>query len=103
MRLFNFLVLAALAGVPAACSSANLKSASDYSAPSAPPVKHPYYSPYAAYGEANATWTPPVWNRNGTITRPADPGVDMGRPNYESAPWATGATGGRAYAPPGTF
>lgn len=103
MHLFNFIMLTALAVLPAACSNANLKSASDYSAPSAPRVKHPYYNPYAAYGEANATSTPPVWDRDGTITRPADPGVDVGRPAYESPPWATGAAGGRAYAPPGTF
>lgn len=103
MRLFNLIVLTVLATVPAACSNANLKSASDHSAPSAPPSKHRYYNPYAASGEANATWTPPVWNRDGTITRPADPGVDAGRPAYESAPWATGAACSRAYAPLGTF
>lgn len=103
MRLFNVTMLIALASVPVACSSANLKTASDYTAPSAPPVKHPYYNPYAAYGEANATWVPPVWNRDGTITRPADPSVDTERAAYESAPWATGAAGGRAYAPSGTF
>ena len=103
MRLFNLVMLTALAGVPAACSNANLKLASDYTAPSAPRVKHSYYNPYAAYGEANATWTSPVWDRDGTITRPADPGVDVGRPAYESAPRAIGAADGRAYTPPGTF
>ncbi len=87
----------------AACSSGNIKSARDYNAPAAPPVHHPYYSPYALYGETNATWTPPVWNRNGTIVRPVDPGVELGRPFYENAPWATGASGGSAIAPPGTF
>ncbi len=87
----------------AACSSGNIKSARDYNAPAAPPVRHPYYSPYAPYGETNATWTPPVWNRNGTIVRPVDPGVELGRPPYENAPWATGASGGSVLAPPGTF
>ncbi len=87
----------------AACSSGNIKSARDYNVPAAPPVRHPYYSPYAPYGEANATWTPPVWDRNGTIVRPVDPGVELGRPSYETAPWATGAPGGSAVAPPGTF
>lgn len=86
-----------------ACGSGNLKSARDYNGPSAPSVTHPYYNPYAAYGEANATWTPPVWNRNGTVVKPADPNVELGRPPYESAPWTTGALGGRASAPPGTF
>lgn len=87
----------------AACSSGNIKSTRDYNAPTAPPVRHPFYSPYAPYGEANATWTPPVWDRNGTIVRPVDPGVELGRPPYETAPWATGTPGGSAFAPPGTF
>jgi len=87
----------------AACSSGNIKSARDYNAPAAPPVRHPYYSPYAPYGETSATWTPPVWNRNGTIVKPVDPSVELGRPLYENAPWATGASGGSAVAPPGTF
>ena len=87
----------------AACSSGNIKSARDYNAPAAPPVRQPYYNPYAPYGEANATWTPPVWNRNGTIVRLVDPGVERERPRYENAPWATGASGGSAVAPPGTF
>ena len=86
-----------------ACSGGNIKSARDYNAPAAPPVRHPYYNPYAPYGEANATWTPPVWDRNGTIVKPADPSVEEGRPPYESAPWATGASGGGTFAPPGTF
>lgn len=86
-----------------ACSSGNIKSTRDYNAPAAPPVRHPYYNPYTPYGEANATWTPPVWNRNGTIVKPADPGVEMGRSPYESAPCATGASGNGAFAPPGTF
>ena len=86
-----------------ACSSGNIKSVRDYNAPAAPPVRHPYYNPYTPYGETNATWTPPVWNRNGTIMKPADPGVELGRPPYESAPWATGALGNGAFAPPGTF
>ena len=86
-----------------ACSSGNIKSARDYNAPAAPPVRHPYYNPYAPYGEANATWSPPVWDRNATIVKPADPSVEEGRPPYESAPWATGASGGGTFAPPGTF
>ena len=57
----------------AACSSANVRSASDYSPPAAPPVRNPLYNPYAAYGEANATWQPPVWDRDGTIVKPPNP------------------------------
>jgi len=96
-------LLVAFAAFLSACSSGNIKSTRDYNAPAAPPVRHPYYNPYAPYGEANATWTPPVWNRNGTIVKPADPGVEEGRPPYEDAPWATGASGNGAFAPPGTF
>lgn len=103
MRPSSIVLLGAFAASLTACGSGNLKSVRDYSAPSAPPIKHPYYNPYAAYGEANATWTPPVWNRDGTIVRPADPGVEAGRPPYESAPWATGALSRRVSAPPGTF
>ncbi len=87
----------------AACASGNVKKLSDYSAPPAPPVRNPIYNPNAAYGEANATWTPPVFNRDGTIVKPADPSTQSDRPNYETAPWATGASGGSAEAPSGTF
>lgn len=103
MRLFKGLILTSNIIVLAACSSGNIKSARDYHAPAAPPVRQPYYNPYAPYGDANATWTPPVWNRDGTIVKPADPSVEFGRPSYESAPWATGASGGSVFAPPGTF
>ena len=103
MLLYRNVVVALSLGILSACSSGNIKSVRDYNAPAALPVRHPYFNPYAPYGEANATWTPPVWNRNGTIVKPADPGVEIGRPPYESAPWATGASGNGAVAPPGTF
>ncbi len=103
MRTLNGLILTYTIIVLTACSSGNIKSARDYHAPAAPLVRQPYYNPYAPYGDANATWTPPVWNRDGTIVKPADPGVEFGRPSYESAPWATGASGGSVFAPPGTF
>lgn len=103
MRLSCIHLVATFAAFLSACSNGNIKSARDYKAPAAPPVRHPYYNPYAPYGEANATWTPPVWNRDGTIVKPTDPGVEVGRPPYESAPWATGASGSATFAPPGTF
>ena len=103
MHPLRFVPIASLAASLAACGGGNIESARDYGAPAAPSVKHPYYDPYAPYGRANATWTPPVWNRDGTIVKPGDPGVERGRPAYESAPWATGAAGGSASAPPGTF
>ena len=89
-----------IAALLTACSSGNVKSAKEYSAPAAPPVRNPIYDPYAAYGEANATWEPPVFNRDGTIVKPAEPASQADRPAYEFAPWATG---GSQYAPPGTF
>lgn len=103
MRRIHTILIAFLVVPLSACSSGNIKSALDYNAPAAPLMLHPYYNPYAPYGEANATWTAPVWERNGTIVKPADPGVEAGRPPYESAPWATGASGGGALTPPGTF
>ena len=98
-------LLAALAALSlAACSSGNIRTAGSYSAPAAPQVQNPSYDPYAAPGTVNATWAPPVLNRNGTIVKPNDPrGAMAGRPDYEHAPWATGAAGGATYAPPGTF
>lgn len=90
-------------GLVACSGGPNIKSTKDYSAPPAPPVRNPLYNPYAAYGEANATWTPPVFNRDGTITKPAEPASQSDRPEYEFAPWATGASGGSRFAPPGTF
>lgn len=87
----------------AACSGGNVESASDYDPPAAPPLKHPLYDPTAAYGSARATWAPPTYNRDGTMVRPEDPDVSIGRPDYEHAQWATGAQGGSALAPPGTF
>jgi hypothetical protein len=87
----------------AACSSGNVHAPADYDAPPAHVVRHPFYDPYAAYGEANATWRPPVIDRNGTVVKPLEPSTQDTRPNYESAPWATGAAGGSRGAPPGTF
>lgn len=87
----------------AACSGGNVKKVSDYSAPPAPQVRNPVYNPYAAYGEANATWTPPTFNRDGTVVKPAEPSSQDDRPHYEFAPWATGAAGGSRNAPNGTF
>ena len=100
------LTLLALAAVLAGCAinPPNVKSVKDYSAPAAPPVRNPSYNPYGPYGEANATWQPPVFNRDGTILKPAEPASQYDRPFYETAPWATGAAaGGDHFAPPGTF
>ncbi|MEO8715010.1 MAG: hypothetical protein ABI369_08350 [Acetobacteraceae bacterium] len=101
MRVLPFL-LAALIPLTA-CDNGNIKPVSSYNAPNAPPVRNPLYNPYAAYGEANATWEPPTYNRDGTIVKPAEPASQSDRPAYEFAPWATGARGGSANAPFGTF
>lgn len=103
MRLNRFLAQVAAMLLLAACSGGNLKTASDYSAPSARTVRYPSYNPYSTYGTANATWVPPVVNRHGTVVRPNDPSVLFGRPDYEHAEWATGGAGGDRLAPPGTF
>lgn len=87
----------------AACDNGNIRPVSSYSARKAPPVHNPVYNPYAAYGEANATWQPPTFNRDGTVVKPAEPASQSDRPAYEFAPWATGASGGSANAPAGTF
>ena len=87
----------------AACAHGNVTSASDYTPPRAPPVRYPLYNPYSPYGEANASWQPPIFNRDGTIMRPTEPATDADRPSYETAPWATGAVGGSQLTPPGTF
>ena len=100
MRLFRFVAATAATLTLAGCSGGNLKTASDYSAPSAPPVRYSTYNPYSTAGTANAIWVPPVVNRHGTVVRPNDPGVLSGRPDYEHAEWATGAARGDRSAPP---
>jgi hypothetical protein len=86
-----------------ACASGNVRTANSYSAPPSPAVIHPSYDPYPAYGEANATWRPPVVDRNGTIVKPAEPSTQGTRPDYEHSTWASGAGGGSLLTPPGTF
>ncbi len=103
MRPSLFVAGLLLLGLAACATPPNVKSASDYDAPKAPPVRHPLYDPYAAYSQANATWRPPVINRAGTLVKPYDPAVEQGRPDYEHAEWATGAAGGSTPAPAGTF
>ena len=88
----------------AACGSGgNLRTVASYTAPAAPPVKHPLYDPSAAYGDARATWRPPVVDRNGGIVRPREPATEWGREDYEGAGWATGAGRSAFEGPPGTF
>jgi hypothetical protein len=98
-----FLLLPLLTLALAACASGNIKKVSDYHPPPPPPMQNPVYDPYSGYGEANAIWTPPVYDRDGTIVKPTEPSTQDGRPSYETAPWATGASGGSKFTPPGTF
>ena len=84
-------------------SGGNLKSVADRRGPPPPPVTHLFYNPYAAYGEARATWRPPVYDRDGTIQKPAEPASQRDRPDYEGASWATGAGRSPFSGPPGTF
>jgi hypothetical protein len=85
------------------CASPNLRKPDSYHAPAAPPIQQFFYNPFAAYGSANATWAPPVFDRNGTIVKPVEPASQGNRPDYEHAPWATGAAAGDGNRPPGTF
>jgi hypothetical protein len=103
MRPFLYVAILSSAAVLSACSSGNLKTSADYDAPAAPPVLHPNYDPYAAYGRANATWQPPVADRNGTIVKPHEPSTSLDRPDDEHAPWAIGAGSAPSASPKGTF
>lgn len=103
MQRSRLIPLAFIATSLTACGGGNVKSARDYTAPAAPPVKQRFYDPAMPYGTANAAWAAPIYNRAGTIVRPSDPNSDSGRPDYEHAEWATGAAGGSRNAPPGTF
>lgn len=90
-------------GLGACGSGGNLKSAKDYDIPPPPAVQHPDHNPYAAYGEARATWRPPVIDRDGTIQKPVEPSSQLTRPDYEHASWATGGARSVFSGPPGTF
>ena len=90
-------------GLAGCGNGGNLQSSKDYNVPHPPNVRHPAYNPYAAYGEARATWRPPVFDRDGTIQKPAEPSSQSNRPDYENAPWATGAGRSPFSGPPGTF
>lgn len=98
----SFLLLAGLVAL-SACDDGNVKPVGSYSAPPAPTIRNPSFNPYAPYGDANATWEPPMFNQDGTVVKPSEPSTQAGRPPYEFAPWATGAEGGNQTAPPGTF
>ena len=87
----------------ASCASGNLKSAKDYNVPPPPPIQHPFYNPYARYGEARSTWRPPVVDRDGTIQKPSEPASQWSRPDYEGSGWASGAARSVFSGPPGTF
>ena len=87
-------LLLLVAGLPlAACDHGNIKPVSSSDAPKAPPVRNSIYDPYQPYGQANATWRPPVFNRDRTIVKPSEPSSQDARPDYENAPWATGGSG----------
>ena len=62
------LAATALAG----CAQGNLRTPTSYAALAPPPVRNPWYDPYAAYGSSSATWRPPVYEQQ-TIVKPAEP------------------------------
>ena len=94
--LLALLTGAALAG----CDNGNLKTANAGSAPPAPSVRAPLFDPYATPGQAPATWTPPVFDREGTVVRTRDPSVEWDFEDYQHAPWLTERS---RSAPAGTF
>src|SRR4051794_20844334 len=42
-------------------------------AASGPPARDPIYNPYPPYGGATPPWSPPPYNRDGTVEKPAEP------------------------------
>ena len=85
------------------CAQGNLRTPGSYAALAPPPVRNPWYDPYAAYGSSHAIWRPPVYDLQRTIVKPVEPASQASRPDYEGAEWATGAGGGSTLRPPGTF
>ena len=81
------------------CAQGNLRTPGSYAAPAPPPVRNPWYDPYAAYGSSNATWRSPVYDLQRTIVKPVEPASQASRPDYEGAEWATGAGGGSTLRP----
>jgi len=72
------------------CAQGNLRTPSSYAALAPPPVRNPWYDPYAAYGSSDAIWRPPVYDLQRTIVKPVEPASQASRPDYEGAEWATG-------------
>lgn len=99
MRLMSAMAIAALLS---GCGGGNLHHESrDYSdAPAPPPIRNPYFDPYASPGQAPATWVPPVFNRNGTIVQLKDPSQYWDHEDYSHAPWLGR---GQEAAPEGTY
>jgi hypothetical protein len=97
------IALALAATALAGCAQGNLRTPASYAALAPPTVHNPWYDPYAPYGSSNATWRPPVYDLQQTIVKPVESASQASRPNYEGAEWATGAGGGSALKPPGTF
>ena len=99
-----YLILPLLTLSLAACESGNIKKVSDYHPPPPPPMQNPVYDPYAGYGSVerhlDARRSPTA---TGPIVKPTEPSTQDDRPSYETAPWATGASGGSQFTPPGTF
>jgi hypothetical protein len=83
--------------------SSCVKSARDYSPLAAPPVRNPVYNLYEAYGEANATWQPPIWNRDGTICETRRARLPGRSSSLRVRPLGHRGRRRQPYAPPGTF
>jgi len=100
--LFNMTAIVLALALSACGSGGNLRSAGEYNAPPAPALTHPYYSPYAAYGDERGKWRPEVVDRDKRLIRPQEPATDYDRADYEGIPWAVGLAGALVTIP-GTF
>jgi hypothetical protein len=56
------IALALAATTLAGCAQGNLRTPSSYAALAPPPIRNPWYDPYAPYGSSNAIWRPPVYD-----------------------------------------
>lgn len=101
--LFGTAVTVLVVGLSACGSGGNVRSTTEYTAPSASKLTHPAYSPYAAYGDERENWRPEVANRDGSLVRPQEPATEYDRADYDCVPLSVGSAGALVTAPPGTF
>ena len=95
MRVFVLLL-----GLAACSGGGNLSAAGGQHGPTLPPIRNPYFDPYARPGDVPATWASPVFDSRGTIVLRVVRKVEEGFRVYAVGPWLGGNGPGR---PAGTF